>query len=256
MTRLLEGKAGIVTGAGSGIGRATAIAAAEAGSKVVVAEIDVDSGNDTVEMVRKIGGEAEFIETDVSDPTAIVRMVDFTVDRFGGLDWACNNAARGRFGPFIETTDDEWEKTIATTLGSVFHAMRAQVRVMLEAGSGSIVNISSRTGVTGTALEAVYAAAKGGVEALSKSVAAEYAQHGIRVNTIAPGPIKTPSVASFFGRDERLTKKVLGVVGARRLGEPEEIAQAAVWLASDRCNYLNGETLMIDGATGGNSVFN
>lgn len=183
-------------------------------------------------------------------------MVAFTVGQYGKLDWACNNAAAAQFGPFIDATNEQWDKTIGVTLSGVFYCMREQAKVMLPTGGGNIVNISSSTGVTGTALEAVYSAAKGGVETMSKSVAAEYAQHGLRVNTIAPGPIRTPSVDALFASSEELTNKVLGVVSARRLGEPEEVAQLVVWLASDRCNYLNGESILINGAAGANSVFN
>ena len=256
MADLLDGKVGLVTGAGSGIGRATSLAAAQEGSKVVVADIASDSGNETVAMIKAAGGDASFIETDVSDDQAVQRMIAFALEHYGQLDWACNNAAAAQFGAFVESTNEQWYSTIAVTLSGVYYCMREQAKVMLSAGGGSIVNISSSTGVTGTALEAVYAAAKGGVEALSKSVAAEYAQYGLRVNSIAPGPIRTPAVDAMFANNEELTNKVLGIISARRLGEPEEVAQLVVWLASDRCNYLNGESILIDGAAGANSVFN
>lgn len=144
MSEVLEEKVGVITGAGSGIGRATAIAAAKAGSKVVVSDISAESGNETVAIIRESGGEASFIQTDVSDPDAVGRMVAFAVDQYGGLNWACNNAAAGQFGPFIDTTQEVWDLTVGVTLSGVFYCMVEEIKVMLPAGGGNIVNMPVR----------------------------------------------------------------------------------------------------------------
>jgi NAD(P)-dependent dehydrogenase (short-subunit alcohol dehydrogenase family) len=252
---LLEGKVGLVTGASSGLGRATSILAAREGSRVVVADIDEAGGSEVVEEVRKQGGEAIFVHTDVTQPEQVEAMVATSVAEFGRLDWASNNAVGGTggFGPLHETEDRALRGTMDVCLNGVFYCMKYEVRAMLEAGGGSIVNIITASVFKGEAMLAAYVAAKGGVDALTRTGAAEYAARGIRVNSVAPGGFETPALAGYFKRFPEHKARTINQHAMRRIGQPEEVAEPVIWLASDRASFVTGACIVCDGGIGVNS---
>ena len=245
---LLEGRVGIVTGAGSGIGRETALVLAREGARVTVADVDADGGRETVAMVDREGGEALFVETDVAEDEAHEALVARTVERFGALHWACNNAAAGAgFHPITEIRRTSWDRCLAVTLTGVWLGMKHQLPAIQEAGGGAVVNIASVSGVRGEAFQAAYSAAKGGVLALTKTAAAEYGQRGIRVNAVLPGGIRTPAIQYYFDSVPGIEERSIAVHAMRRLGEPREIADAVAFLCSDRASFVTGHEMVVDG---------
>ncbi len=245
---LLEGKVGIVTGAGSGIGRATAIAFAKDGARVTVADRDAAGGRETVRRIEEAGKEALFVETDVAIPEQVEAMVRATVDRFGALHCASNNAAAGAgFRLLTDIAKKAWDGAIAVTLTGVWLCMKYEIPAMLASGGGSIVNIASGSALKGEALQAAYCAAKGGVLALTKTGAAEYAQRGIRVNAICPGGIRTPAIEPYFDKVPGAREATIAAHAMRRIGEPEEIADAVVYLCSERASFVTGHVMVVDG---------
>jgi NAD(P)-dependent dehydrogenase (short-subunit alcohol dehydrogenase family) len=246
--RLLEGKVGLVTGAGAGIGRATARTFAADGARVCVVDRDASGGRETVDLIERDGGEAFFIEADVADAERVQATVDMTLDRFGALHCASNNAAAGAgFHPITEIPRKAWDRVLDVNLTGVWHCMTAQIPAMLDSGGGSIVNIASLSGIRGEATQAAYSASKGGLLALTKSAAAEYAQRGIRVNAVCPGGIRTPAIASYFERVPQAEEATIATHAMRRLGEPEEIADAVAYLCSDRSSFVTGHAMVVDG---------
>ena len=245
---LLDGKVGLVTGAGGGIGRTTAIVFAQEGARVAVADRNRDGAQETTERIQAAGGEALCLDTDVSDEGSVREMVEQTVSTFGALHCASNNAALGGgFHPLEELDRERWDRCLSVTLTGVWLCMKYEVPAMLTAGGGSIVNISSVSGIKGEAHQAAYAAAKGGVIALTKTAAAEYAQRGIRVNSIAPGGIETPGIATYFDQVPGAREASTAVHAMRRLGRPHEIADAVVYLCSDRSSFVTGHLMSVDG---------
>jgi NAD(P)-dependent dehydrogenase (short-subunit alcohol dehydrogenase family) len=245
---LLEGKVGLVTGAGSGIGRATAITFAEDGARVSVADWNAEAGRETLELIEAAGGEALFVEADVSKAEDVERMVRATVDAFGALHCVSNNAALGAgFSPLAEIDEQKWSRALDVSLTGVWLCMKHELPAMLESGGGSIVNIASVSGMRGEALQAAYSAAKGGVIALSKSAAAEYAQRGIRVNVVCPGGVRTPSIEYYFQNVPGAEEASVRVHAMRRLAEPEEIADVVSFLCSDRSSFVTGHVMVADG---------
>ncbi len=246
---LLDGKAGLVTGAAGGLGAATAILAASEGSKVTVADVNEEGGQDTVEEIRRHGGEAIFVHTDVSEAEQVEAMVARTVESFGRLDWASNNAVGGAggFRPLHEIDENQWSRTLDVCLKGVFYGMKYEIPAMLEGGGGSIVNITSASIFKGEAMLAAYVASKGGVDALTKTGAAEYAARGIRVNSVAPGGFKTPALEGYLKTYPEIGDRVVATHAMRRFGEPEEVAEPVVWLASDRSSFVTGSCLLCDG---------
>jgi len=242
----LKNKVAIVTGAGSGIGREVAYSYAREGAKVVVSDVDESGGRLTVENILKDGGEAMFVRADVSSPADNEMLVKKTIDAYGALHIACNNAGIG--GPAALTGDyplDGWEKVIAINLSGVFYGMRYQIPKMLKAGGGAIVNIASILGQVGFATASAYVAAKHGVVGLSKNAAVEYADKGIRVNSVGPAFIKTPLL------DKNLDQATLDFLVTKhpiaRLGEPEEVAELVLWLSSDKASFVTGSYYAVDG---------
>lgn len=243
--KLLDKKVAIITGAGSGIGKAAALIFAGEGAKVVVSDIAEDHGKQTVEEIKKKGGEAIFVKADSSKPEDNEALVKETIAKFGGLDIAVNNAGiGGPLGPTGEYPIDGWKKVIDINLSGVFYGMRYQIPAMLEKG-GSIVNIASILGAAGTRFSPAYVAAKHGVVGLTKTAALEYADKKIRVNSVGPGYIKTPLVMNSL--DEAALKALVGLHPIGRLGESEEIAELIFWLASPKSSFVTGAYYPADG---------
>ena len=237
----------IVTGAGSGIGRATALAFAHEGADVVVADINPESSAQTVESIETAGGSATTSAVDVSDEGSVREMVRQAVSRYGRLDVLHNNAYWAPLNRSVtETSLSEWERTIAVTLTGVFLGCKHAIPAMIEGGGGAIVNTASVAGLAASPRFGAYVAAKGGVVALTRSVAFDYGSSGIRCNAVAPGLIETPATEAVFADPERrewLTSKIL--VG--RAGQPTDIANAVLYLASDESAFMTGQTIVVDG---------
>jgi NAD(P)-dependent dehydrogenase (short-subunit alcohol dehydrogenase family) len=246
---MLKGKVGLITGAAQGLGRATALLAAREGARLTLADIQEGKGEETAQLVRDAGGEAQFVRTDVSDANQVEAMVAAAVETWGRLDWACNNAVGGssHFGPLHEISDEVWSRTLDICLKGVFYCMKYEIAAMLEAGGGSIVNIVTASIFKGEPMLGAYVAAKGGVDTLTKTGAAEYAARGIRVNSVAPGGFETPAIAGYFRQFPEIRERTIATHALRRLGKPEEIAEPVIWLASDRASFVTGTCLTCDG---------
>jgi NAD(P)-dependent dehydrogenase (short-subunit alcohol dehydrogenase family) len=245
MAAQFEGKVALVTGAGSGIGRASARAFARAGAAVVVADIDAPGAAETVAMIEADGGRARAVETDVTKAADVEALVQRTMDAFGGLHYAHNNAGiLGRATPTADCSEEEWDRIIAVNLKGVWLCMRAEVPRMLAQGGGAIVNTASTAGLVAMRGLPAYVASKHGVAGITKAAALDYAKTGIRINAVCPGFIDTPLVqragATQAGADR--------YVPVGRIGAPEEVAEAVVWLCSDAASYVTGHMLAVDGA--------
>jgi NAD(P)-dependent dehydrogenase (short-subunit alcohol dehydrogenase family) len=237
----------LITGALTGIGRATALAFANEGARVVVSGRHDEEGGKLVAELRELGGEAEFLHADVRHEDDVRSLVDKTVVRFGRLDVAVNTAGtEGHPGPVTEQSADTYNATFETNVLGTLLSMKHELRVMLAQGHGSIVNVSSTYGRTGAAGASIYAASKHAVEGLTKSAALEAAGSGVRVNAVAPGPIETGMLNRFTGSDERKAGLVT-TVPLQRVGRPEEIAQTIVFLGSARASFVTGASFVADG---------
>ena len=236
----------LVTGAGSGIGQATARLLADRGAQVVVADVDGDAAATTA---TAIGAGAAAIAVDVADAAAVETMVAFAVERFGGLDWACNIAGISPPArPFVEHSAEEWQRTIDVNLTGVFFCLQHEIRQMLEQGrGGAIVNMSSGAGAVPAPGQPQYTAAKHGVLGLTKQAAQEYAGNGIRVNAVLPGQTETGPMRAYLDALPDGGEKMLRRLPMRRMAQPVEIARAVVWLCSDEASYVNGDSLVVDG---------
>ncbi|GAA0657792.1 SDR family NAD(P)-dependent oxidoreductase [Salarchaeum japonicum] len=264
----LSGKTAVVTGAGSGIGRASAHRFAEEGANVVVADITEDGGRETVAQIEAAGGEATFAQVDVSDLDSVQRMVDVAVETYGGLDFAHNNAGiLTDFAGVDDITEADWERIIDVNLKGVWTCMKAELPAMTE--GNAIVNTASEAGLVGMGGLSSYAASKHGVVGLTKSAALEYAEKDIRINAIAPGPTKTNIQSSITGTGDSLLARAKSAlelvrlavrtlradfdtsamrdVPMNRIADPEEMAGAVAFLCSDDASYITGHTLPIDG---------
>lgn len=242
----LENKVAIVTGAGSGIGKAIALLYAKEGAKVVVSDINEKGGKEVVEEIKSKGGQATFIKADTSNPDDNKNIVDQVVQQFGGLHIAVNNAGiGGPLSPVGEYPIDGWDKVIAINLSGVFYGMRYQIPGMIAAGGGSIVNMASILGKVGTKGSCAYVAAKHGVIGLTETAALEYATQNIRVNAIVPGYILTPLLTNSLS-DEAM-KALVGLHPMGRLGTSEEVAELALWLNSDKASFVTGSYYNVDG---------
>lgn len=248
MSDSLRGRSGIVTGAGSGLGRATALQFGAIGARVIVADVNVEAGEAVVAEIVDAGGSASFVATDVTDPAACEALIAACVDAFGTLDFAVNNAGTtGTPGSIVDYPLDAWRATMAVNLDGVFFAMRAELPSMVEAGRGAIVNVASGAGLVGFAGLPAYVASKHGVVGLTKSAALECAARGVRINCVCPGSVRTPMLEGFMGGDERMERAMTAGVPMGRLGAPAEIAEAIVWLCSDAASYMVGHALVCDG---------
>ena len=250
MTAEFATRAGLVTGAASGLGRATAVAFCAARARVVVADVDEDGGAETVSMVQAVGGEALFIRTDVTDAAQVAAMVGGCFAAFGSLDFAVNNAGTtGKGGRVGEYDLDDWHRTVSINLDGVFHCLRAELPIMEQAGSGAIVNVASGAGLVGFPGLPAYVASKHGVVGLTKAAALEYAASGVRVNAVCPGSTRTAMLEGYMAQDPRIEKMMIAGVPLGRLGAPEEIAAAILWLCSDAASFIVGHAMAVDGGS-------
>lgn len=243
---LLDGKVAIVTGASRGIGATAARAFARAGAAVALAARDEDALASVAEHISVASGRALAVPTDVGDAASVERLVDRTVDAYGRLDIAFNNAAGGGHPPtpLAEVAVEDYESALAISLRGVFLSMKYELAAMLDAGGGAIVNMASTAGVEAVAGLAGYVSSKHGVIGLTKSAALDYAEQGIRINTVAPGPILTDRLEQAGEEAQRRAGLAMPM---RRIGKPEEVASVVVWLCSDAASFITGATLPIDG---------
>jgi NAD(P)-dependent dehydrogenase (short-subunit alcohol dehydrogenase family) len=244
----LEGKVGLVTGGTSGIGRDTAVLFAKAGAKVVVAGRREVEGEETVELIRAADGDGVFVKTDVSKASEVETLVQKVVERYGRLDVVFNNAGiEGVWVPIVRQSEEDWDRTIDINLKGVWLCLKYEIRQMLkQGGGGAIVNMASVTGLVGSAGAAAYSASKHGVLGLTKSAALETSKNRIRINAICPAVVETPMGQRLFA-SPAVHKQVIGLHPIGRLGRPTEIAEAVVWMCSDRASFMTGQSLVLDG---------
>jgi NAD(P)-dependent dehydrogenase (short-subunit alcohol dehydrogenase family) len=248
MAKDLNGKVAIVTGGTSGIGRDAAVLFAKEGAKVVVAGRREVEGKETMDLVRAEGGDGLFVKTDVSKAADVQALVQKTVEKFGRLDIAFNNAGvEGEWIPIVDQSEEAWDSAININLKGVWLCLKYQIRQMLKQGSGgAICNMSSVSGWIGSAGAATYSASKHGVIGLTKSAALETARSGIRVNAVCPAVIETPMGERIFGEPD-MRKFALGFHPIGRFGTPMEVAEAVVWMCSDKASFMTGQSLILDG---------
>ena len=248
MAGLTEGKVALVTGAGSGIGRATALVFAREGAKVVVADIVVAGGQETVQQIEAAGGEAIFVKADVSQAADVETLITQTVETYGRLDCAFNNAGiEGGMKLTIDCTKEEFDRTIAVNLTGVWLCMKYEVQQMLSQGGGAIVNTASAAGLVGFPSLPDYVASKHGVVGLTKTAALEYAKSGIRVNAVCPGVIQTPMVERGAQLSPGFDELAVSMEPVGRFGQPAEVGEAVVWLCSDAASFVTGHPMVVDG---------
>ena len=248
MAGQLANKVVLVTGAGAGIGKDSALLFAREGAKVVVNCRTAEAGQETVSMIKQAGGEAMFVRADVSSAADVQAMLDKIVESYGRLDCALNNAGvqpTGRL--FNENAEEDWDRIININLKGVWLCMRGEITQMLKQGKGNIVNTSSMLGLVGREKRSIYTASKHGIIGLTKGAALEFANQGIRVNAICAGVIRTPLLARLTAADPQLEENFKNVIAMRRLGTTEEVAEAALWLFSDASSYVTGVAMPVDG---------
>ena len=246
----LASRVALITGAGSGIGRAAALAFAAEGARVVVVDWKPAAGRETVALVQSQGGEAMFVEADVSQEEDVERMVATAVGAYGRLDILFNNAAVQVFGTIPETSARDWQKVVDVNLKSVYLGCKYALRQMIAQGGGSIVNMSSALGLVGDPAMPAYGATKGGILAMSKAMAQAHGRQNIRVNCICPGDVDTPLVQEYFDRQPdpaEARRQVAAHYALGRIARPEEIASVAIFLASDESSFLTGTEIVVDG---------
>ena len=249
MPRTLKGKVALVTGASSGLGRASALTFAREGAKIVVADIDAKGGKETVQMIEKGGGEALFVKTDVSKEDEVEAMVNKAVQTYGRLDCVHNDVGIEELPtPFTERTEEQWNRVLDVNLKGSFLCMKHEIKYMVNQGGGAIVNTSSIFGLTGSPGLAAYTASKHGIIGLTKAAAAEFGRAGIRVNCVCPGGMRgTAMYNRIVAANPEIPDMVREANPMGRDGEPEEVAEAVVWLCSDAASYVNGHAMSIDG---------
>ncbi|WOV83472.1 SDR family oxidoreductase [Sporosarcina jeotgali] len=248
MTGTMEGKSGLVTASGSGIGRASAIALAKAGAKVMISDVNEQGGLETVQMIKDNGGEAAFFKCDVSDEEQVIALIDKTVETFGKLDFAHNNAGINKgLVPIGELDSKDWDITLKVTLYGTFYCLKHEVNAMLKNGGGAIVNTASGAGLEGSPNMAPYIASKHAIAGLTKSTALEYGQKGITINSIAPGATITPAIEEWSKSNPEQFQGVLKSLPGGKMATAEDQANAVVFLCSDLASSISGVTLAVDG---------
>ncbi len=248
MTAELQGKVALVTGGTSGIGRDTAVLFAKSGAKVVVAGRREAEGKETLDLIQAAGGDGLFVKSDVSKAAEVHALVQNTVEKFGRLDVAFNNAGiEGTWVPIVEQAEEDWDRVIDINLKGVWLCLKYEIQQMLkQGGGGAIVNMASIAGLMGSAGAAPYGASKHGVIGLTKTAALENARSGIRINVVCPAVIETPMGNRLFGEGE-IRKFALSLHPIGRFGKPMEVAEAVLWMCSDRASFMTGQSLVLDG---------
>ncbi|MBU1053397.1 MAG: SDR family oxidoreductase [Proteobacteria bacterium] len=243
-----QNKVALITGGAMGIGQATALAFAREQAKILVADIMVKGGEDTVRMIKEAGGDAYFIKTDISQRSDIEEMVRETIGIYDRIDYAFNNVGVGvNLALTADFAEENWDHVMNINLKGIWLCMKYEIPIMLKQGGGVIVNMSSASGLHGTPYQCAYSASKHGVLGLTKTTALEYAKFGIRVNAVCPGPILTPGTEGYFNRDPEAKAKLNATTPMGRIGLPQEIAETVLWLCSGGASYITGQSIAIDG---------
>ena len=245
--KIFSGKVALVTGGTSGIGKTTAIEFARAGAKVVLTGRREKEGAQVVAEIKKLGGDAGFVRADVARDADVKGMVDFTVDKFGRLDIAFNNAGVEWMGPLDQATEAEYRRVFDINVWGVLNSMRHEIPVMLKTGGGAIVNTSSVAGHVGMGQVSIYTASKHAVEGLTKALALEFTKQNIRINAVAPGAIATEMFDRFAGKHSEVLDSLSSLIPVGRIGASEEIAAAVLYLCSDNAKFNVGTSLVVDG---------
>lgn len=248
MEKLFEGKVAVVTGGSSGIGRATALAFAREGAKVVVGDILKKEGQETISLIRQEGGEGIFVQTDVSKAKEVEALIQSCIQTYGRLDYAFNNAGiEGSIAPTADCTEENWDRVIAINLKGQWLCMKYEIPQMLKQGRGAIVNMASVAGLVAVQGLPAYCASKGGIIQLTRAAALEYAKAGIRINVVCPGLIETPLAERVINFIPEYGAQVIAGHPIGRMGVPKEVAEAVIWLCSDAASFVTGHALAIDG---------
>lgn len=244
----MNSKIAMVMGGGAGTGRATALAFAREGAAVVITDVNEDGGQKTLDLIESEGGQGLFLKCDMGNAQDIQNALAQTKGHYGGLHMVSNNAALAAPNkPLTELTETEWDRCHGVTLKGVWLCLKYQLPIIEASGGGAVVNVASVSGLRGEAFQSAYAAAKGGVITLSKAAAVEYAKRGVRVNTVCPGGINTGGIEKYLDSMPELRDKTLNAHAMGRLAEPEEIADAVVYLCSDKASFITGHDLVVDG---------
>jgi len=246
----LRNKVAVITGAGSGIGRTTALLFSEEGAKVAIVEIDKEKGQDTVDMITRKGQEALLVSTNIADPSQVKSMVTKVIEAYGKMNILVNNAGLYLQGDVINTNEEEWDKIMAVNLRAAFLCCKYCIPQMIQSGGGVVINVSSEAGIVAIKNQVAYNVSKAGLISLTKSIALDFASQNIRANCVCPGTTETPLVASALAKQadpEGARRELEKVRPANRLGNPEEIAYGILYLASDESPYATGSVLSIDG---------